>query len=277
MNNWKCATKWQNSSHSALKTNCCPVEGCWDASCVPFRYWSRRRDTVRCGYGDPQLPRLSQPQLVWPSIYTATYQTGDLPAPILVQKTLLPQATELGPGRMTHIHLRGHCSGMTWQYRKDLGRFSLPGYMERLCHWSTKSSFSPALLERTQKAVRTYEWSVKVVQFHLSLVMAGSLCTFIAKEWRRGHQLQFRMGNPWTSPLEPEVPHPVFADDLLRRRWLSSNCHKGHRAYLAMCFAKDEINSLGINRWWHLKIPSQPPPHYSRSSCSIFASQPERG
>lgn len=148
--------------------------------------------TVTLSFQDSASPNLSDPP------FTLQHtRPGDRPAPILVQKTLLPQATELGPCRMTHIHLRGHCSGMTWQYRKDLGRFSLPGYMERLCHWSTKSSFSPALLERTQKAVRTYEWSVKVVQFHLlSLVMAGSLCRFIAKEWRRGHQLQFRMENP---------------------------------------------------------------------------------
>lgn len=170
--------------------------------------------------------------------------------------------------------------GMTWQYRKDLGNVFLAWvYGERDCHWSTKSSRSLALLEWTQKAVKTDEWSVKAVQFHLlSLVMAGSLCKSMAKEWSGGHQLQFRMENPWTFPLEPEVPHPVFADDLLRRRWLSSNCHKGHRAYLAMCFAKDKINSLGINSWWYLKIPSHPTPtSLPRSLCSIFASQPERG
>lgn len=240
MNNWKCATKWQDSNLFALKTNCCPVEGCWDPSYVPLRYWSRRGDTVRCGYGDPQLPNSVSPNSSDPPFTLQHTRPGDLPALILVQKTLLPQATELAPGRMTHIHLRGHCSGMTRQYRKDLRSVFLAWiYGERLCHWWIKS-FSLALLERTQKAVKTYEWSVKAVQFHLlSLVMAGSLCRSIAKEWSRGHQLQFRMENPWTFPLEPEVAHPVFADDLLRRRrWLSSNCHKGHILLCALLRTK---------------------------------------
>lgn len=53
--------------------------------------------------------------------------------------------------------------------------------------------------------------------------------------------------------------------------------HKEDTAYLTLCFAKDKINSLGINSWWHLKIPSQTSPHCTRPLCSIFAPQLKRG
>lgn len=123
MNNWRCARSGRTPVILPLKQaqKPLPAEVCRDTSCVPFRFWSRRGATVRCGYGGPQLPRLGQPQLVWPSTYTTTHQTRRLPAPILVQKTLLSQAVEPAPGRMTQIHLGGCCSGMTWQRQKDLG------------------------------------------------------------------------------------------------------------------------------------------------------------
>lgn len=229
---------------------------------------------VTLSFQDSASPNSSDP----PFILQHT-RPGDLPAPVLVQKTLLPQATELGPGRMTHIHLRGHCSGMTWQYRKDLGNVFLPWvYGERDCHWSTKSSRSLALLEWTQKAVKADEWSVKAVQFHLlSLVMAGSLCKSIAKEWSR----DTNSSSGWRIPEHFPWSLRSRTQCLLMTSCVEDDFHQivtrdTEPILLCALLRTKSIPWESIVGGIWRSHPTQPPPHYP-GHCVQYLHHSQRG
>lgn len=210
MNNWRCATEWQDSNRCALKTSSklTSPKACRDTQlCRPFRVCHSGRGAIARGsYRDPQLSSLPPS---WPSTDRVAHQTRNPPSP------------QPGSGN-TALPGRGSCSrwdddlqtsrrALFWSELAALKGFRkcLPcSGMGRDTPSLANAAFFLSITPWTNpKSAKAYEWIVKAHQYHLLRLAMGK---FTWGPWpgsRGTIPAPAQGGEPWTFPLEPEV-HP---------------------------------------------------------------------